>query len=59
MTREDRWWVIKVFELHGLAHADRYIDVERMARAHIAMSTGLPHGDIEVRIVDPDAPPTS
>jgi hypothetical protein len=50
VTRDDRWWMIRVPDIDGLTQARRINEIEEMARSLIAISTDVPLGDVDVKI---------
>jgi len=48
VTRDDRWWMIRVPEIDGLTQARRVSEIVDMARSLIAVSTDLPLSEIAV-----------
>ena len=51
VTRDGRWWMIRIPEIDGLTQARWPGEVKSMARSYIAVSTGQPIDNIAVRIV--------
>jgi hypothetical protein len=52
VTREGRWWMIRIPELDGLTQARWPGEIRRMARSYIAVSTDQPIDTIAVHCAD-------
>lgn len=48
VTRDGRWWMIKVPEIDGLTQARRYSEVEHMARDLIAVTLDIKYSEVQV-----------
>ena len=57
VTREGRWWMIRIPDVGGLTQARRLSEVDYMARDYIALVTHTPIEKITVRTVSVDVPP--
>ena len=58
VTRDGRWWMVRITAIDGVTQARRLADAESMAREYIALDQNLPLNDINVemtsvRIEDP------
>jgi DNA-directed RNA polymerase specialized sigma subunit len=51
VTRDGRWWMVRVPEIDGLTQARRLAEVETMAREFIALDQSVPLDDVSVVIV--------
>lgn len=56
VTRDGRWWMVRVPEIDQLTQARRIGEVEEMARSLIAISTGSRLRDITIDIVSVNVP---
>ncbi len=52
VTREGRWWEIRIPALDGVTQARFRGEAEEMTRSYIAVTTDTPIDDIEVRASD-------
>jgi hypothetical protein len=50
VTREGKWWMIRVPDIDGLTQARRLAEVDDMARSLIAMTTNTPADSFEMRV---------
>ncbi|MCW4352002.1 HicB family toxin-antitoxin system [Hoyosella sp. YIM 151337] len=50
VTREGRWWIVRVPELDELTQARRVSEVEQMARELIAITTDSKISDVQVTV---------
>lgn len=48
VTREGRWWMVRIPEIDGLTQARRLSEAESVAREYIALDRNLPLNDINV-----------
>ena len=55
VTRDGRWWAIRVPELDGVTQARHRGEIEEMARDYIAVATDTSVDSVSVRIVKDDA----
>ncbi|BBY45840.1 hypothetical protein A5765_18065 [Mycolicibacterium celeriflavum] len=58
ITRDGRWWMIRIPEIDGLTQARRLNEADTMAREYIALDQGIPFDDIKVetasvRMIEP------
>lgn len=51
VSRDGRWWMVRVPEIDGLTQARRLAEVESMAREYIALDQSIPLDDVSVAIV--------
>jgi hypothetical protein len=59
ITREGRWWMVRIPQIDGLTQARRLAEAPTMAREYIALDRGIPLREINVevtsvRIEEPD-----
>ncbi|MGW4482020.1 hypothetical protein [Rhodococcus triatomae] len=50
VTREGEWWMVSIPELDGLTQARQLSEAELMAREYIAVTLGVPLGDVAVEL---------
>ena len=50
VTRDNRWWMIRVPEIDGLTQARRLADVEQMARELIAVTLDVRLSEVSVDV---------
>lgn len=50
VTREGKWWMVRVAGLSGLTQARHLAEANEMAREFIAVSLDAPIDDIEVKV---------
>lgn len=50
VTRDGRWWMIEIPELHGLTQARRLDEIETMAREYIAVTLDVPLSNVVVSV---------
>lgn len=50
VTREGKWWMVRVPEISGLTQARRLSEAELMARELVAVTENVPLGDVEVTL---------
>lgn len=50
VSREGKWWMVRVAGMQGITQARRLGEVELMAREFIAVSTGLSLDEVEVDV---------
>lgn len=50
VTREGKWWLVRIPEINGLTQARRLSEVELMAREYIAATLGLELDSVEVQV---------
>ena len=53
VTRDGRWWMVHIPAIDGLTQARFPGEIVEMARDYVAVSTGTPIADIEVRLPGP------
>ena len=51
ITRDGRWWMVRIPEIGGLTQARRLAEADTMAREYIALDQNLPLPEIAVRTV--------
>jgi hypothetical protein len=56
VTRDGRWWMIRIPEVDGLTQARRLSEVDHMARDYLALVTHTPIDKIAVHTVSIDVP---
>lgn len=49
ITRDGRWWMIRIPELDGVTQAEHPVEIEERARDYIAVALDLPIDSIAVR----------
>lgn len=56
VSREDRWWMVRIPAISGLTQARRLAEAGQMAREFIALSLDVPVAevDVNVTVVDVD-----
>lgn len=50
VTREGKWWMVRIPELDGLTQARRLAEAEDMAREWIAVTLDVPLEDVAVEV---------
>jgi hypothetical protein len=50
ITREGRWWMVRIPEIDGLTQARRLAEAPMMAREYIALDRGIPLREINVEV---------
>lgn len=50
VSREGRWWMVRIPEIDGLTQARSEDQVRRMARDYIALTLDVPAGSFELRV---------
>lgn len=48
ITRDGRWWMVRIPEIDGITQARRLGEVEGMARSYIALHLGVPLDRVKV-----------
>ncbi len=56
VTRDGRWWMIRIPDVDGLTQARRLSEVEYMARDYIALATHTPIDRIAVHVFSIEVP---
>ena len=56
VTRDGRWWMIRIPEVDGLTQARRLSEVDYMARDYLALVTHSPIERISVEVVSIEVP---
>jgi hypothetical protein len=56
VTRDGRWWMIRIPDVGGLTQARRLSEVEYMARDYLALATHTPIDQISVEIASIEVP---
>jgi hypothetical protein len=56
VTRDGRWWMIRIPDVDGLTQARRLSEVDYMARDYIALATHTPIDRIAVHIASIEVP---
>lgn len=56
ITRDGRWWMVRVPEIDGLTQARRISEAAQMAREFIALETSTPIKDVRVTIANITVP---
>lgn len=51
VTREGKWWMVRIPELDGVTQARRLAEAPTMAREYIALDQNIPYDDIKVETV--------
>jgi hypothetical protein len=50
VTREGKWWMVRIPQIDGLTQARRLSEAELMARELVALREGIALGEVEVEV---------